>query len=151
MAFYAPNRTYIIQLRRTIHVPITRVYKAWEDDEDRSLWFSPHSSLELVTGGKFVSDIGANGQFTEVIPMERWRMNWENPNHKPGSTVVIEFMKNGRWETVVHIRHWKIKARKDYDEIYRGWLWVLDSLESYLEKGEPIAYHLWLEQNMNKS
>ena len=140
-----------MQLRRTIRAPLQRLYKALEDGEDRSRWFSQRSLVDPVVGGKFLNDNGAVGQFVEVVPMERWRLEWLNPNHKPGSRVVIEFEKNGRFETVVFIRHTHIKAKKDYEEIYRGWLWTLDSLESYLEQGTPIVYQTWLHKNFCQS
>ncbi len=151
MSFYAGNRTYVMQLRRTIRSPLQRLYKAFEDHEDRSRWFSPNSYVDPREGGQFYSDNGAIGQFIEVLPLERWRLEWQNPNHKPGSRVVIEFAKNGRFETTIFIRHWRIKSKKDYEEIHRGWLWTLDSLEAFLEYGEPMAYQAWLEQHMAQS
>lgn len=151
MSFYAPHRTYILQLRRTIRVPLQRVNRAWEDPEDRLNWFAGNSTIEPTVGGTFTADNGAMAVFTEVVPSERWRMDWTSPQQKPGSTLVIEFTKNGKYETIVQVRHWRIKSKKDYEELYKGWLFMLDSLEAYLEKGVSLTYATWLEQKFTKS
>ena len=148
MSFLSSNRTYILQLRRTVRIPIDRLYSSLTDAERRSQWFSEMSHIEPVVGGMFTSDNGLIGKFEQVIPHEKWKLDWLNPNHKTGSKVVLEFLKNGRFESTLVIRHWKIKSKKDYEELYRGWLWILDSLESYVEKGSPINYHQWIEKNM---
>ncbi|MFM2133586.1 MAG: hypothetical protein RL156_867 [Bacteroidota bacterium] len=136
MSYTPTNRTYVLQLRRTIKVPLQRLYQAMERDEDRSAWLHCNTTVQPVIGGMFQSANGADAEFLELHPHELWRLEWKNPRHKPGSEVVIKFVKNGRWETTIYVRHWRIRCKSDYEELHNGWRRVLDSLETYLERGQ---------------
>jgi uncharacterized protein YndB with AHSA1/START domain len=136
MSYTPTSGTYVLQLRRTIKAPIQRLYEAMERDEDRRVWMKAPTTLQAEVGGRYQSANGADAEFMEIHPQELWRLEWKNPRHKPGSEVVIKFVKNNRRESTIFVRHWRIKSKQDYDELYNGWLWVLNSLEDYLERGQ---------------
>ncbi|MFM8568369.1 MAG: SRPBCC domain-containing protein [Candidatus Kapaibacterium sp.] len=138
MSFIPTSGTYVLQLRRTIKAPLQRLYEAMERDEDRTIWMNAVTTLQPMVGGRYQSANGADAEFMEFHPQEFWRLEWKNPRHTPGSEVVIKFVKNSRRESTIFVRHWRIRSKIDYDELYNGWLSVLDSLEDYLERGKLL-------------
>lgn len=138
MSYTPTSRTYVLQLRRKIKAPLQRLYQAMERHEDRTVWLQCSTSLQPEVGGEFFSANGADAEFLEIHPQDFWRLEWKNPRHKPGSEVVIKFVKTTRFESTIFVRHWRIRSKRDYEELYNGWLRVLDSLEHYLEQGQFV-------------
>jgi len=141
MAFIAYNNTYCVALRRTLRVPIERVVRAIEDEQERSLWLNPPMRFELERGGRvYTSDGMIVAEFVEYVPGKRWVLRWLSPLNEAGSKVILEFIRVGRVCTRLVLRHWHIKNTKDYHEISEGWLWFLNSLEQYFTTGKYLEY-----------
>lgn len=135
------NNTYTINLRRTLKVPLERLNRAIENAEERKLWLDPVLHFDFHPGGKIYTHEGMPiGEFVEFLSAQRWRLLWISPLNADGSRVTIEFCRVSRAVSRIHIRHWNITRQKDYEELYTGWLWFLDSLERYFVTCKYLEY-----------
>lgn len=148
MSFNPVNKTHTVQLRRKIKVPVQRLYKALIEKNDRKHWALIEEGMNPELGERCDFGSSLQAEFTEIKPLEFWRMDWTNPRHKPGSSVVIQFSKDSKWECTVYLRHWRIRTKKDFDDLNSSWIKALDSLKEYLEKGQ---YALMEQEISNES
>lgn len=141
MAFVSYNNTYVIALRRTLRIPIERVRRAIESEEERALWLNPPLRFEFDVGGRIYTSEGMPiAEFTDYQPGKRWELRWISPLNTKGSKVIVEIIRVGRTTTRVVVRHWHIKNAKDYHELAAGWTWFLDSLEKYFTTEKYLEY-----------
>lgn len=129
------TKTYVMALRRTIKSSAPRLIEAIQNTKELQRWCTESASIEPSEQGKFFISEEMKGVFIHLNPQELWKIEWNNPKYLSNSEVVIEFKKKGKWETIVFVRHQKIKSKKEYGEVYEMWLSFLDSLQNYLEKG----------------
>jgi uncharacterized protein YndB with AHSA1/START domain len=128
---------------REISVPAEQAYNAWADAALLSQWFTTNAKQDFRVGGRYSNDDGDAGEFLEVVPNERLKFTWEQPQHKPGSTVTVEFIPDAPDIVDVRLTHSGLRTEEDAASLQEGWEWALDSLKSFLESGEPIRYNEW--------
>jgi uncharacterized protein YndB with AHSA1/START domain len=129
-------------VERSISVPAARAYQAWEDPAQIGAWFTTNAEQEVRVGGRYSNGDGDSGEYLEVVPDERLRFTWEQPNSAPGSRVTVEFLPEAADIVTVRITHHEL-PESDVAGLQDGWDWALDSLNSDLETGAPIRYADW--------
>jgi len=72
-----------------------------------------------------------------------FKFTWENSRHTPGSVVEIKLQLSGNKTSVV-VTHDRIQKRDEADDLRTGWMFALESLKTYIEKGASLNFEEWL-------
>ena len=88
------------------------------------------------------------GRFLDIVPNERLRFTWDNPEYAAGSTVEI-LLKSVGGKTVLTLIHSGFKHKSDFEDYSSresGWNWALSNLKAHLEGGKIVTYENWLKR-----
>src|SRR5215510_9658821 len=135
-----------------IHIRATReeVWRAITDPEFTRQYFHRtafESTLEPGSGMRYVLPDGADavvGEIEEVEPPRRLVMTWRalyDPAmaEEPPSRVEWLVTPAGEGMTRVDVSHGDLAfSPLTWASVQNGWVWILDSLKSLLETGEPL-------------
>ncbi len=125
------------------------VFRALTTPGELDAWFTQGAKVDLRIGGKYSNLDGDKGKFLEIIPDERLRFTWDNPEHSPGSVVEV-LLKTIAEKTVVTLIHSGFTDRaefKDYASQKSGWNWALSNLKAHLEGRRVVSFEAWLKKN----
>src|SRR5688500_11683211 len=95
----------VVVAERSISVAADRAYAAWEDPAQIGAWFTTNATQDVRVGGRYSNGDGDSGEFLEVVPNERLRFTWEQPNAAPGTQVTVEFTPDADDIVSVRITH----------------------------------------------
>jgi uncharacterized protein YndB with AHSA1/START domain len=106
---------YQISRSKTINVPLSDLYAAWEDEDRRGRWLGG-ASFEVRTSrtGKSI------------------RMTWD----QPGGIVDVSFSSKRPDKSQLTVQHSKLKSPELAKEMKIYWAEALKDLKAYLEAGE---------------
>lgn len=138
---------FAISVSRTISVPIEKVWGAWANSDQVSIWFTTKANHDFREGGTYDNGDGDKGVYKRIVPNKRLAFTWENEKHCPGSKVGIDFLPKGEAKSSIVLTHEQLPDQAGCEEMREGWTWALTSLKSYLETGEPIGYEAWKASN----
>ena len=132
-------------LKRRLKAPAEKVYQAWTQPEQMTLWWgvTPHNSrkpiaeTDLRVGGRFrVQFWGKNeehhsvsGIYREVVPNRKLVFSWawqSTPERESQVTIDLNPVTDGTMLTLTHEQFFDEKARDDHR---RGWTLALDTME----------------------
>jgi hypothetical protein len=106
---------YQISRSKTINVPLSDLYAAWEDEDRRGRWLG-EASFEVRTTRQDKS----------------MRMAWD----QPGGIVDASFSSKGAGKSQLTVQHSKLKSPELAEEMKIYWAEALRDLKAYLEAGE---------------
>jgi hypothetical protein len=106
---------YQISRSKTINVPLSDLYAAWEDEDRRDRWLG-EASFEVRT----------------TRTDKSMRMAWD----QPGGIVDISFSSKGPDKSQLTVQHSKLKSPELAEEMKIYWAEALKGLKAYLEAGE---------------
>lgn len=81
-----------------------RVFKGLTKPSELNAWFTQGAKVDLRVGGSYRNLDHDKGKFLEIVPNERLRFTWDNPQHAPGTVVEI-LLKNVGGKTVLTLIH----------------------------------------------
>ncbi|MEA2552765.1 MAG: hypothetical protein QOJ65_941 [Fimbriimonadaceae bacterium] len=139
----ANSKTLALNVERTIDAPVERVWQAWADPAELSHWFTTHHHHLFEEKGAYQNGDGDKGVYTEIVPNQRLKFTWENETDCPGTSVRIEFRREGAYKTSVALTHENLADVAAVDNMREGWTWALESWKSYSETGIPIKFKDW--------
>jgi uncharacterized protein YndB with AHSA1/START domain len=143
-------------LRRRIHAPREKVYRAWTEPSLIKEWFAPkpwgvsRAEVDVRPGGaSLVVMTSPDGQefpnpglYLEVIPgrkivaTDAFVRAWE-PSAKPFMTMILTFEDDGP-NTIYTARvlHWSVADRETHEKMgfHKGWGQCADQLEALVQK-----------------
>lgn len=134
---------FALNVSRTMAASSADVWEAWLDASKVSTWFTAEHRHEFAEGGGYKNSDGDRGVYKKIVALKRIEMTWDNPEHCPGTLVVVEFLSKGPAKTTVAVTHEKLESKAAVEEMREGWTWALESLRSYLESGKPILFEDW--------
>ncbi len=146
----AASKIFRITVQRTVKTEWRSAWSAWADPALLSRWFTTNARQDFRVGGRYENGDGDSGEFLKIVPDKLIRFTWENKQHQPGSIVQVELAPQSKTRVVVRLRHEKLKTKKDADDLKQGCSWALDSLQSFLERGAPIAHADWLRERQRR-
>jgi hypothetical protein len=106
---------YQISRSKTINVPLSDLYAAWEDEDRRGRWL-----------GETRFEVRA------TRPDKSMRMAWD----QPGGFVDVSFSSKGVGKSQLTVQHSKLKSPDLAEEMKIYWAEALKDLKAYLEAGE---------------
>lgn len=135
-----------VNVNKTIHAPIEKVFDAWLSPETLSKFIlpmpgmpQPDTETDAREGGSFtiimhVGDdkIPHTGKYLEINRPEKLVFTWESPFSTDNSTVTLNFSSIDENKTKVELTHVKFineEARSDHEG---GWGNILDALNEVL-------------------
>lgn len=157
------NNSAPVQVKRTFHSPVDRVWKAWSDPELTKQWWgpygfkSPSAKIDFHVGGKYLLAMQAPdgkvtwsaGELMEIIPYKKiiWTDHFSDkdghaiPAKEAGMTgdwpeelyVTIKFESVSKNETKMVLSHEGI-PRDMHDECAQGWRESFDKLQKLIER-----------------
>src|SRR5215469_10901233 len=107
--------------------PPSVIFKALTAPKHLNRWFTSGAKVDLRLGGRYSNKDGDKGRFLDIVPNNRLRFSWDNPNWAPGSIVEI-LLKRIQDRTVVTLIHSGFKKAKEYRHYVSdqsGWDWAL--------------------------
>lgn len=122
------------------------IYNSLTDPLILAKWFTTNAKGDLSIGGRYSNDDGDRGEYLELKPFEKIRFTWDNPDHCPGTEVLIEIISLTYDITRVRITHSRIETEEGIEEMREDWSWTLDNLKDFLQTGVPITFEKWKRQ-----
>ncbi len=136
-----------VNVTKTVHVPIERVFDAWLNPETLSQFMlpmvgmpQPQTETDAREGGRFtiIMQVGDDkiphaGEYLEISRPDKLVFTWESPFSAEGSTVTLKFGDIGENKTNVDLTHIKFideQARTNHEV---GWGNILGSLNDILD------------------
>ena len=118
-----------VNVTKTIHAPIEKVFDAWLNPETLSQFIlpmpgmpQPQTETDAREGGKFtiIMQVGDDkiphtGKYIEISRPNKLVFTWESPFSAEGSTVTLKFSDIGENKTSIDLTHIKYP-----DEEIRG-------------------------------
>jgi uncharacterized protein YndB with AHSA1/START domain len=132
-----------LSVQRTIGAPVERAFAAWAEPARLNGWFTSAAEQDFREGGRYQNGDDDRGEFRKIVPQQLIRFTWENPQHRPGSVVEVQFEDKGAEKSTVRLTHSRLSSPEEVENLREGWSWALDSLKSYLETGKGISYDTW--------
>jgi uncharacterized protein YndB with AHSA1/START domain len=145
-------------LKRMLHAPQERVFKAWTSAEHIQQWMQPEpgmvvplASIDLRVGGKYRIQMKAPdgefftavGVFKEVEAPERLVYTWDWEKDGSGaefgevegkpSLITVEFLKQGE-RTELVLTHRRFATVESRDNHAQGWGKLVESLARFVEQ-----------------
>lgn len=140
-----------LTITRVFDAPRSLVFKVWTDPEHLARWFGPRDwatpsvQADIRPGGAYRigvrspkgDDHRMTGVYREIVAPERivFTFAWEDAAGKPGheTLVTVTFAEqDGKTALTFHQAIFEtVSARDDHT---KGWVSVLDRLETYLAK-----------------
>ncbi|HEY2713650.1 MAG TPA: SRPBCC domain-containing protein [Chthoniobacterales bacterium] len=140
-----------LEIKRVIHAPRDRVYKAWTDPAQLREWWGPESvrTTNLIgdvrVGGKYrwelVTSEGEEmvvfGEYRELVPGKKivftWKWDDDEAWEARNSIVTVEF-SDSDGGTEVRLVHEQLPSEESRDRHNEGWNSVLDRMEKFINK-----------------
>lgn len=128
---------------RTLRAPIDRVWRAWADGAEWSAWVGMSMRVDFRCGGRFDNGHGEGGEYLAIERPSLIRFTWEMNRYEPGSFVEVRLTARGPNTTECELRHLQLHTTQNCEDAHRGWSWAMDSLQSWVESGEPLPWEAW--------
>ena len=143
-----PQSESSLHLKRTFAAPRERVFRAWTNAKEFTLWFHPttdHTTvitqLDVKIGGKYSLEMhhknGAvhrlSGSYQQIKPPEKLSFTWrwaEDPTGQE-TLVSLEFRDLGN-ATEILLTHGQFPTDESREKHNHGWMGCMNQLESYL-------------------
>lgn len=138
----SPEHSHVVTASRRVNGPVEHVWKAWTDPVQLEHWFTEQAELQLSVGGRYTNSDGDTGEFLEIVPLERLKFTWEQPDYAAGGVVTVEMAPDGDNATTVRLEHVNI-ACDDTEDLEIGWNWSLDSLCAFIDRGLGLRFEEW--------
>ena len=133
-----------VNVSKTIHAPIEKVFDAWLSAETLSKFILPAPGMpepqvetDARTGGNFTiimqvrdNKIPHTGRYLEVSRPSKLVFTWESPASPDGSTVTIIFQALEDGNTLIELTHVKFLNEETQANHKHGWSNILDKLDS---------------------
>lgn len=142
----AERRRVDVSVQRALACEVERAWRAWSDPKEMSVWFKPRHQQRFAEGGTYRNSDRDRGEFRRIWSTSKgsfFRMSWENKRHSPGSSVQVEILDRGPGRCTVRLTHARITTDEEREELRAAWSRALDSLKSWIEKGEPVSAEDW--------
>lgn len=131
-----------VNVTKTIHAPIERVFDAWLNPETLSQFIlpmpgmpQPQTKTDAREGGNFtiIMQVGDNkiphtGKYIEISRPNKLVFTWESPFSTEGSTVTLKFSDIGENKTSIDLTHVKFPDEESRADHEGGWENILESL-----------------------
>ena len=88
----------------TISAGPSRVFRSLTKPGELNVWFTHGAEVDLRVGGSYRNLDHDKGRFLDIVPNERLRFTWDNPEYAAGSVVEILLKSVGR-KTVLTLTH----------------------------------------------
>lgn len=137
------DRTFEVNVSRTIPLPRARAFRAFTDATSVSTWFTTKATQDVRVGGAYRNADGDRGTYLAITPPRRLRFTWDNPEHAPGSVVEVTFTPKDRGRTTVRVTHGRLADRRAVEGMRVGWTWALASLATFAATGRGLPYATW--------
>ncbi len=128
----------VLTFTRTIHAPVSQVYRSFIDRDWVTYWFSDDAHTRPEVGGHFLltwnTGYYAVGSFVELEADKKIVLNWRGAGETTDSRIEINLDAQGD-SVVVNVEYSDFNFEAA-DAIQREWENRLDNLVSALEKGE---------------
>lgn len=134
-----------VNVTKTIHAPIEKVFDAWLNPETLSQFIppmpgmpQPETKTDAREGGNFtiimqVGDdkIPHSGKYIEISRPNKLVFTWESPCSTEGSTVTLKFSDIGENKTSIDLTHTKFSDEESREDHEGGWGNILESLNTF--------------------
>ena len=135
-----------VNITKTIHAPIERVFDAWLNPETLSQFIlpmpgmpQPQTETDAREGGNFIiiMQVGDNkiphtGKYLEISRPDKLVFTWESPFSTDGSIVTLKFSDLGENKTYVELTHLNFIDEESRENHEGGWGNILESLNKIL-------------------
>ncbi len=131
----------------TISASPSRVFGSLTKPSELNVWFTQGAAVDLRVGGGYRNLDHDRGRFLDIVPNERLRFTWDNPEYATGSIVEI-LLKNLGGKTVLTLIHSGFRHKSDFEDYSSqesGWNWALSNLKAHLEGRKIITYEDFLK------
>ncbi len=133
-----------VNVTKTIHAPIEKVFDAWLNPEMLSQFIlpmpgmpQPQTEIDAHEGGGFtiIMQVGDDkiphtGKYLEIDRPNKLVFTWESPFSKDGSIVTLEFNDIDKNQTNVNLTHIKFIDEESRANHEGGWCNILESLNT---------------------
>ena len=145
-----------LEIQRTIHAPVDRVFKAWTDPELLARWLAPgepakviESAVDLKVGGAYrirmvgvmngISyDVVAAGTYIKIVPNESLSFTWtfldESRRSSVGDSVVTVILRPSPAGTELTLIHEKLATSEARSGHEWGWINCMEKLDTVIGK-----------------
>jgi uncharacterized protein YndB with AHSA1/START domain len=130
-----------LSINRTFDAEPARLWAAWSDPSELSMWFWPPAfetvcDIDPNVGGRVhvrspVAGIGWAGEFVEVESMRRLAFSWQWDGETERTHVVVSMAPDGD-RTSLGVRHSGFGDDATRDDHVEGWNDCLDRLPAHL-------------------
>lgn len=142
-----------LELIKTIHAPVEKVFAAWTKPELIARWLAPgnsavlESAIDLRVGGRYrirmkgemngaAYDVVASGIYERIVPNELLSFTWtfedEERRRSVGNSVVTVALKAMSDGTELTLIHEKLATQEAHDGHQSGWASCMEKLEAFL-------------------
>ena len=131
----------------SIRASTSKVFASLTKPSQLNVWFTTKAKVDLRVGGRYSNADHDQGRFLEILPNERLRFTWDNPDHAAGSIIEIILTRQTA-KTLVTLLHHSFRKKSDlehYSSSTSGWDWALENLRAHLEGRRITQYEKWLE------
>ena len=132
-----------VQLSKTIHAPIDKVFDAWLEPETLSRFMLPMPGMPLPeieidarVGGRFTINmhvgeeiIPHSGEYLQIDRPYRLVFSWESPYSTDGSKVTLTFNALSDNETRMDLLHQLFPSEESRSDHEDGWTHILELLD----------------------
>lgn len=136
----------IVNVNKTIHAPIEKVFDAWLDPKQLSQFMMPmpgmpppQTDVDPREGGDFtiIMQVGENkiphtGTYLEISRPEKLVFTWMSPFSVNGSSVTLIFRDLGACKTKIELTHIKFSDEERRENHEVGWTNILQKQDSVL-------------------
>ena len=133
-----------VNVTKTIHAPIEKVFDAWLNPETLSQFIlpmpgmpQPQTETDAREGGNFtiIMQVGDDkiphtGKYIEISRPNKLVFTWESPFSIEGSTVTLIFRDIGENKTNIDLTHIKFPDEESRGNHEGGWGNILESLNA---------------------
>jgi len=137
-----------VNVKKTIHAPIEKVFDAWLDPKMLSMFMMPMPEMpesdvtnDAREGGSFSiimhvgdKELPHTGKYLEISRPDKLVFTWLSHRSVDNSTVTLDFTKIEDKKTTISLTHVKFideKARSDHEG---GWSCILDKLNNVVTR-----------------
>jgi uncharacterized protein YndB with AHSA1/START domain len=130
-------------VQRALAADPANVWAAWSDGKAMSRWFRPRHQQRFAEGGTWRNSAGDRGVFRRIAEGRAIRFTWDAKRHTKGGVVTVEFASRGEARCTVKLTHARIGSAAEREELRVLWARALDSMKSFVERGEPVSDADW--------
>lgn len=125
-----------------INAPPEKVWQAWADAAQWSVWVQMNMSNNFSIGKKFSNGKNEGGEYLAIAYLQKISFTWEMKRYTAGSIVTIHF-KPDENATICTLTHHQLQTQSDLQDARLGWNWAMDSLQSFMENNKPLSWEEW--------